>query len=87
MTYIPNTEQDQWAMLDTIGVDAVEDLFDVIPKQVRFPDLDLAAGMSELEVTKLLQDLAASNVNVTQRASFLGAGAYHHYVPAVVDTI
>ncbi|RME47677.1 MAG: aminomethyl-transferring glycine dehydrogenase subunit GcvPA [Chloroflexi bacterium] len=87
MTYIPNTEQDQRAMLDTIGVEKVEDLFDVIPEQVRFPDLNLPAGMSELEVGKLLQDLAARNVNVMQQVSFLGAGAYHHYVPAVVDTI
>lgn len=87
MTYIPNTEQDQQAMLDTIGVASVEELFSVIPEQVRFPDLDLPAGMSELEVGKLLQDLASRNVNVTQQACFLGAGAYHHYVPAVVDAV
>lgn len=87
MSYIPNTEQDQRAMLDAIGVDTVEDLFDVVPEQVRFPDLDLPAGMSEVEVGQLLQDLAAENVHTRQRASFLGAGAYHHYAPAVVDAI
>lgn len=87
MTYIPNTEQDQQAMLDAIGVDELEALFDIIPARVRFPDLDLPAGLSELEVGKLLQDLAARNLNVTQHASFLGAGAYYHYAPAVVDTI
>ncbi|MFQ5593959.1 MAG: aminomethyl-transferring glycine dehydrogenase subunit GcvPA [Anaerolineae bacterium] len=87
MTYIPNTDQDQQAMLDAIGISKVEDLFDVIPEQVRFPELDLPAGMSELEVGKLLQDLAARNLNLTQQANFLGAGAYYHYVPAVVDTI
>lgn len=87
MSYIPNTGQDQRAMLDVIGVNAVEDLFDPIPEQVRFPDLDLPEGMSELEVGGLLQRLAAENVSVAEQACFLGAGAYHHYVPAVVDTI
>jgi len=87
MTYIPNTAQDQQAMLDAIGIDKVEDLFDVIPDQVRFPQLDLPAGMSELEIGKLLQDLAVRDLNLTQQVCFLGAGAYYHYVPAVVDTI
>lgn len=87
MSYIPNTEQDQRAMLETIGVEAIEDLFDVVPEQARFPRLGLPAGMSEVEVGQLLQDMAAENVHVRQQASFLGAGVYHHYAPAVVDAI
>lgn len=85
--YIQNTEQDQREMLDRIGVGAVEDLFEVIPEQVRFPELDIPAGMSEMEVEQLLRDLAGKNVHVQQQPCFLGAGAYNHYVPAVVDTV
>lgn len=85
--YIQNTEQDQREMLDRIGCDTVEELFEVIPHQVRFPELDIPAGMSEMEVEQLLRDLADRNLNVQQRPCFLGAGAYNHYVPAVVDTV
>jgi glycine dehydrogenase subunit 1 len=87
MSYIPNTEQDQRAMLGAIGVDSIAELFDVVPEQARFPDLDLPAGLSEVEVGQLLQDLAAENTHVREQACFLGAGAYHHYAPAVVDAI
>jgi glycine dehydrogenase subunit 1 len=87
MSYISNTAQDQQAMLAAIGVDTIEDLFNIIPEQVRFPDLNLPDGMAELEVRKLLQDLAAQNVSVAEQACFLGAGAYYHYAPAVVDSI
>jgi glycine dehydrogenase subunit 1 len=85
--YIQNTEADRREMLDRIGVGAVEDLFEVIPEQVRFPELDIPAGMSEMEVEQLLHELSAENVHVREQPSFLGAGAYHHYIPAVVDTV
>ncbi len=87
MDYLPNTDKDRKAMLEAIGVDSIEELFEVVPEQVRFPGFRLPEGMSELEVGRLLSQLAAQNANVTTHPCFLGAGAYHHFVPAVVDAI
>jgi glycine dehydrogenase subunit 1 len=87
MNYLPNTDKDREAMLRAIGVDSIEALFEVVPEQVRFPEFRLPEGMSELEVGRLLTELAARNTNVTTHPCFVGAGAYHHFVPAVVDTI
>ena len=87
MSYLPMTNEDRKAMLEAIGVRSVEELFEVVPEAVRFPELRLPSGMSELEASRLLAELAAENDNVTSHACFLGAGAYHHFIPAVVDTV
>jgi len=87
MSYIPNTDTDRATMLGTIGVDSIEALFADIPETVRFPDLDLPAPLSEMEVARLLQDLSELNADLGHNACFLGAGAYRHFVPAAVDHI
>ena len=87
MSYIPNTDADRAAMLGTIGVDSIEALFADIPETVRFPDLDLPAPLSEMEVARLLQDLSELDADLGHNACFLGAGAYRHFVPAAVDHI
>jgi glycine dehydrogenase subunit 1 len=87
MSYVPHTAVDREQMLEAIGVRSVEELFADIPAEVRFPDLDLPAGLSELEVVRLMQGLAAQNANLDQYACFLGAGAYRHFIPAVVEHI
>lgn len=84
MTYIPHTEAERAAMLQAIGADDVADLFAVIPEQYRFPPLDLPEPLSELDVMRELAGLAESNAEVSHTPCFLGAGAYHHFVPSIV---
>src|SRR5690606_3796952 len=75
-------------MCQTIGIEKIADLFRVIPSQFRLDSLlDLPRSLSEPELLAHLQQLADQNLPLTQATSFLGAGAYHHYIPAAVDAI
>src|SRR5215813_7757924 len=76
-------------MLAEIGVGSLEELFDrQIPKAVRLQRaLDLPAGMAEQDVYEHLRELAARNTSAEDELTFLGAGMYDHYVPAVVDML
>jgi glycine dehydrogenase subunit 1 len=75
-------------MLGAIGVGSVEELFRDIPAGVRFDRaLDLEPALSELELVRHLEELAAKNLDTGRELSFLGAGIYDHYVPAVVDAV
>jgi glycine dehydrogenase subunit 1 len=75
-------------MLDAVGVSSIDELFDDIPEEVRLRHvLQLPAALAEAELVTALEDLAAKNSPATRSISFLGAGAYDHYVPAVVDAI
>ncbi|MEW5871888.1 MAG: aminomethyl-transferring glycine dehydrogenase subunit GcvPA [Chloroflexota bacterium] len=85
--YIPHTESDREAMLRTIGLKQIQDLFQVVPARHRFPQLRLPPALTEMETVAELGDIAAANETVQELACFLGAGAYHHYVPSVVDSI
>jgi glycine dehydrogenase subunit 1 len=86
--YLALTEDDREAMLRTIGVASVEELFRDIPADVRFDrELDLEPALSEHELSAHLSELAARNVDATRELSFLGAGIYDHYVPGVVDAV
>lgn len=86
MTYIPISPTERDAMLKTVGVKSLDDLFDAVPKKHRFPKLNLPPALTEMEAAAHLGEMASSNENVRQDLiSFLGAGAYHHYVPSVVD--
>jgi len=87
MAYIPHTDEDRRAMLAAIGVKRMEDLYDAIPAEVRFPDLDLPEPLSEIEVMEELQVLSEANLDTRHFACFLGAGAYNHFIPAAVDHI
>jgi glycine dehydrogenase subunit 1 len=82
------TDADREEMLASIGVSSVEELFRDIPAGVRFHgELDLDPALSEPELVRHLEELAARNVDTTKELSFLGAGIYDHYVPAVVDAV
>ena len=82
------TDDDREAMLAAIGVGSVDELFRDIPEQVRLDrPLDLEPALSEPELVRHLEELAARNVDTTRELSFLGAGIYDHYVPAVVDVV
>jgi glycine dehydrogenase subunit 1 len=88
VSYLSLTDADREAMLEKIGVSSVEDLFQDIPEKVRFRgDLDLEPALSEPELVAHLEELARRNVHTGQELSFLGAGIYDHYVPALVDAI
>jgi glycine dehydrogenase subunit 1 len=86
MTYIPISPKERDAMLETVGVKTLDDLFEAIPARHRFPALDLPEALTEMEAAAHLGDMAATNENVRDHLiSFLGAGAYNHYIPSVVD--
>ena len=87
--YTATTEADLAAMLAAIGVGSVEELFDrQIPAAVRLGrGLDLPPGMPEQEVYEHLRALAARNVSAEEELTFLGAGMYDHYVPALIDML
>jgi glycine dehydrogenase subunit 1 len=88
LSYLSLTEHDREEMLAAIGASSVEELFTDIPAGVRLGrELDLEPPLSEQELTRHLEELAARNVDATRELSFLGAGMYDHYVPAVVDAV
>jgi glycine dehydrogenase subunit 1 len=86
--YTSATDADRRAMLEAIGVETVDDLFADVPEGLRLGrPLDLPDGKPEQEVYAHLRDLAARNVSAEDEISFLGAGMYDHYVPALVDSV
>ena len=86
--YTSTTDADRRAMLAAIEVDSVDDLFVDVPEGVRLGrPLDLPDGVSEQEVTAELAQLARRNTSCDDEVTFVGAGMYDHYVPAVVDAI
>jgi glycine cleavage system P protein (glycine dehydrogenase) subunit 1 len=88
MTYIPISPRERDAMLETIGVKTLNDLFKDVPATLRYPKLNLPAAVTEMEAAEELADIASNNEHVrSDLISFLGAGAYNHYIPAVVDHI
>jgi glycine dehydrogenase subunit 1 len=86
--YLALTDADREEMLATIGVSSTEELFRDIPAGVRLGRaLELEPALSEQELAAHLGELAARNADMTRELSFLGAGVYDHYVPAVVDAV
>ncbi len=86
--YTPATDADRREMLAMIGVSSIEELFADIPSDIRLGrPLALGDGLSEQEVYEELRALAARNVSTEDELSFLGAGMYDHYIPALVDSI
>jgi len=85
--YFPHTPQEREAMLETIGVKQLEDLFQAVPESHRFPDLTLPPSLTEMEALQEMQSYAWANSHTRELVSFLGAGAYNHYIPAAVDAI
>ncbi|QHJ71463.1 aminomethyl-transferring glycine dehydrogenase subunit GcvPA [Planococcus halotolerans] len=86
--YLPMTPQDEKAMLDTIGIKSIDELFADIPEKVRFKgEYNIKPAKSESSLTKELSQLAAKNADSNTYASFLGAGVYDHYKPIIVDHV
>jgi glycine dehydrogenase subunit 1 len=87
-SYVSATDADRLEMLAEIGVASIDELFADIPDSLRLArPLALGAGLSEQEVYDELRSLAARNVSTEDEVSFLGAGMYDHYTPALIDAI
>ena len=87
MTYVPHTDAEKREMLARIGVQKIEDLFEAVPAAYRFPDIELPKPLSEPEMMAELRAMSERNDNVQDLVCFLGAGAYHHYIPSVVNHV
>jgi glycine dehydrogenase subunit 1 len=85
MPFIGNTDDDRRRMLDTLGLGATSELFADVPEDLRYPDLELPEPFAELEALRETERLAGRNAAAGGRLSFLGGGAYGHFVPSVVD--
>ena len=85
--FTPHTPQEIEEMLKVIGAETIEELFEKVPEDFRFPELDLPEGLSEMAISAELKELASGNATTEDFISFLGAGAYNHYIPAAVDMI
>lgn len=85
--FIPHTDAERGAMLASLGMSSIDQLFSEIPKSVRFPKLNLTDRMTEPEIVSLLTELDHANLSTEGTPCFLGAGAYRHYIPAVLDNL
>lgn len=87
-SYIPHTQEDIKQMLQKLEIEEVSELFEDIPKHLRVQHmLDLPKHKSPMEVERYMRRLAGKNTPITQGASFLGGGAYAHYIPAAIDAL
>ncbi|WP_141431634.1 aminomethyl-transferring glycine dehydrogenase subunit GcvPA [Bacillus sp. 03113] len=86
--YLPMTEEDKAGMLEAIGVDSVDSLFEDIPEKVQFKgEYNIKPAKSEPALLKELTRLAQKNADLKSNISFLGAGVYDHYMPVIVDHV
>lgn len=82
MPYVPHTNHDIEAMTDAIGIESIEQLFDEIPPELRNGDLDhVPDGITEMALNQLVKQKASQTQNLS---NFIGAGSYHHHIPAAV---
>jgi glycine dehydrogenase subunit 1 len=87
MPYIPHTEEDRRAMLETIGAGSIEELFREIPADLRVSGLDVPSALDEHALFGHLKALSEQNVDLSRTVCFLGAGIYDRFVPASVGTV
>ena len=86
-TFTQLTPEDREEMLRAIGISQVEQLFEDVPADERFPKLDLPPALTEFEASRYMAGLAAQNVSVREWPCFIGGGAYNHYSPSAVSHI
>ncbi len=88
MAYIANTPDDVRVMLDTIGLDSLDQLFDMIPPEYRLDrPLAIPEALGEMDLTSQVGALLDRNLGADRRPCFLGGGSYDHFIPAVVDNL
>ena len=85
-SYVPSTAQERQKMLASIGLCSIDELFSHIPDSLKLKgELNLPSGKSELEVCRTMEHIAAQNIVFD--SIFRGAGAYDHYIPAIVKSV
>lgn len=88
MPYLYNTPEDQREMLSAIGVSSIEELFEMVPAELRLKrPLEIPPALTEIELDRHVRELASRNEHANSKVCFLGGGSYDHFVPAVVDVI
>lgn len=84
-SFLPNTKEEQQNMLQEIGYDSFDALFAHIPEEAKVKSLNLPSGLSEMEAMEEMDRLAGKNI--VFKHIFRGAGAYNHYIPAIVQSV
>ncbi|GMO66733.1 MAG: aminomethyl-transferring glycine dehydrogenase subunit GcvPA [Endomicrobiia bacterium] len=84
MNYTSQNQKDRKEMIETIGINDVNELFDVIPKSLRTKELNIVGGKTEQELLNYFSDIALKNKVLT---SFRGAGIYDHFIPSLVSEV
>ncbi|MDD5644597.1 MAG: aminomethyl-transferring glycine dehydrogenase subunit GcvPA [bacterium] len=87
MDYIPHGAEDIRRMLEFIGISSPDKLYSDIPEKIRIRGYGIGKGVSEPEIKNILEEFSGSNASVKTLKSYIGAGAYEHFIPAVVDDI
>ena len=87
MSYIPHTPVEREAMLKSIGLKTLDDLFAHLPAEVKCGGIDLPPGLGEMDLSADMARRARKNKSTRELACFLGAGAYDHFIPPVVDQL
>jgi len=87
MGYLVHSDKDRKKILKEIGISDASSLFNAVPKSIAYPKLDLPSPLSEKEIKEKLEIIGAKNKPVNDFSSFLGGGAYNHYIPAAVRAI
>ena len=85
--YIPNTLEEQHFMLNKLNAPDIDSLFSDIPEKYRNPSLNLPSPLSEMQIMQELGSLAAQTRTLSSGPSFLGAGSYHHFIPAAIKPL
>lgn len=86
MNFVPNTRQEKDQMMEFLGISSISELFEDINEDMMLKGLlKLPKPMSEMEIVAHMREMSSENANVHNHAYFMGAGAYNHFVPSVVD--
>ena len=87
MSYLVHSNKDRKKIQKSLGIDNAEELFSSIPKKILKPGIKIPRGLSEKELKDKLNKIASLNNPLESFSSFLGGGAYNHYIPVIVNHI
>lgn len=88
MDYIPHTKEDIRYMLDILGLNSIDELFEDIPSSLKLnKDLDIPSGITEIELTRIIKELTSLNHTSDRFLWFLGGGCYRHFIPQALNEV